>query len=77
MFRVGKRVRAALALLSVRSVGAPEGFAAVAGTAVELVHQLSLLHDDIMDGDTKRRGKAAAWAASAPAPGVPHARRSP
>ncbi|MEU5434889.1 polyprenyl synthetase family protein [Streptomyces sp. NPDC020719] len=58
----GKRVRAALALLSVRSVGAPERFAAVAGTAVELVHQLSLLHDDVMDGDAKRRGKAAAWA---------------
>ncbi|MBD0742582.1 polyprenyl synthetase family protein [Streptomyces sp. CBMA152] len=60
--RAGKRVRAALALLSVRSVGAPERFAAVAGTAVELVHQLSLLHDDVMDGDAERRGKTAAWA---------------
>ncbi|MEU9237569.1 polyprenyl synthetase family protein [Streptomyces subrutilus] len=60
--RVAKRVRAALALLSVRSVGAPEQFAAVAGTAVELVHQLSLLHDDIMDGDRERRGRPAAWA---------------
>ncbi|MFH8789199.1 polyprenyl synthetase family protein [Streptomyces roseoverticillatus] len=61
--RTGKRVRAALSLLSVRSVGAPERFAAVAGTAVELVHQLSLLHDDVMDGDTERRGRPAAWAA--------------
>ncbi|GGT46271.1 polyprenyl synthetase family protein [Streptomyces purpureus] len=60
--QAAKRVRAALALLSVRSVGAPERFAAVAGTAVELVHQLSLLHDDIMDGDTERRGRPAAWA---------------
>ncbi|WP_172381231.1 polyprenyl synthetase family protein [Streptomyces sp. MNP-20] len=59
---VAKRVRAALALLSVRSVGAPERFAAVAGTAVELVHQLSLLHDDVMDGDAERRGRPAAWA---------------
>ncbi|MEV0501358.1 polyprenyl synthetase family protein, partial [Streptomyces spectabilis] len=57
-----KRVRAALALLSVRSAGAPERLAALAGTAVELVHQLSLLHDDIMDGDTERRGRPAAWA---------------
>ncbi|QES46547.1 polyprenyl synthetase family protein [Streptomyces venezuelae] len=56
-----KRVRAGLALLSVRSVGAAERFAAVAGTAVELVHQLSLLHDDIMDGDMQRRGRPAAW----------------
>lgn len=59
--QVAKRVRAALALLSVASVGAPERFAAVAGTAVELVHQLSLLHDDIMDGDKERRGRPAAW----------------
>ncbi|GGR95644.1 (2E,6E)-farnesyl diphosphate synthase [Streptomyces aureoverticillatus] len=60
--RAGKRVRAALALLSARSAGAPERFAAVAGASVELVHQLSLLHDDIMDGDTERRGRPAAWA---------------
>lgn len=60
--RMGKRVRAELALLSTRSVGAPERLAAVAGTAVELVHQLSLLHDDIMDGDIERRGRPAAWA---------------
>ncbi|MFI1104849.1 polyprenyl synthetase family protein [Streptomyces melanogenes] len=60
--RAGKRVRPALALLSVLAVGAPEEYAAVAGTAVELVHQLSLLHDDIMDGDTERRGRPTAWA---------------
>ncbi|OAR27699.1 farnesyl-diphosphate synthase [Streptomyces sp. ERV7] len=60
--RAGKRIRPALALLSVRSAGAPERLAAVAGTAVELVHQLSLLHDDIMDGDTERRGRPTAWA---------------
>ncbi|WP_063804126.1 polyprenyl synthetase family protein [Streptomyces roseifaciens] len=68
--RAGKRVRAALAVLSVRSVGAPERFAAVAGTAVELVHQLSLLHDDVMDGDTERRGRPAAWAAFGTGPAV-------
>lgn len=54
--RAGKRVRAALALLSARSAGAPERFAPVAGGSVELVHQLSLLHDDIMDGEGERRG---------------------
>ncbi|MDA5147430.1 polyprenyl synthetase family protein [Streptomyces sp. AD681] len=59
--QMAKRVRAALALLSVRSVGAAESVTADAGTAVELVHQLSLLHDDIMDGDVERRGRHAAW----------------
>ncbi|MER5934483.1 polyprenyl synthetase family protein [Streptomyces sp. NPDC002054] len=68
--RAGKRVRAALAVLSVRSAGAPERFATAAGTAVELVHQLSLLHDDVMDGDTERRGRPAAWAAFGTGPAV-------
>ncbi|EPH42179.1 putative (2E,6E)-farnesyl diphosphate synthase [Streptomyces aurantiacus JA 4570] len=68
--RAGKRVRAALALLSARSAGAPERFAAVAGASVELVHQLSLLHDDIMDGDTERRGRPAAWARFGTGPAV-------
>ncbi|WP_254705686.1 polyprenyl synthetase family protein [Streptomyces vilmorinianum] len=68
--RAGKRVRAALAVLSVRSVGAPERYATIAGTAVELVHQLSLLHDDVMDGDAERRGRPAAWAAFGTGPAV-------
>ncbi|MFD9072910.1 polyprenyl synthetase family protein [Streptomyces lasiicapitis] len=68
--RAGKRVRAALALLSARSAGAPEGYAAVAGASVELVHQLSLLHDDIMDGDAERRGRPAAWARFGTGPAV-------
>jgi geranylgeranyl diphosphate synthase type I len=29
--------------------------------AVELVHNFSLLHDDIMDGDTERRHRPTAW----------------
>jgi geranylgeranyl diphosphate synthase type I len=29
--------------------------------AVELVHNFSLLHDDIMDADERRRGRPAAW----------------
>ncbi|MER7763455.1 polyprenyl synthetase family protein [Streptomyces sp. NPDC097619] len=29
--------------------------------AVELLHALSLLHDDVMDGDALRRGRPAAW----------------
>ena len=33
-----------------------------AAVAVELVHDFSLLHDDVMDGDLTRRGRPAAWA---------------
>jgi geranylgeranyl diphosphate synthase type I len=32
-----------------------------AAVAVELVHNFSLLHDDVMDGDTERRHRPTAW----------------
>jgi geranylgeranyl diphosphate synthase type I len=66
----GKGVRAALAVLSARSCGSPDETAAAAGTAVELVHQFSLLHDDVMDGDHERRGRPAAWVAFGIGPAV-------
>ena len=54
----GKRLRPALAFLSSRpSDPAP----VAAGVAVELVHMATLVHDDLMDGATMRRGHAAAW----------------
>jgi geranylgeranyl diphosphate synthase type I len=57
----GKALRPALALLSARAAGvAPERGVAPA-VAVELVHNFSLLHDDIMDGDTERRHRPTAW----------------
>ncbi len=57
----GKALRPALTLLSARAAGAtPEG-AVPAAVAVELVHNFSLLHDDIMDGDTERRHRPTAW----------------
>jgi geranylgeranyl diphosphate synthase type I len=57
----GKALRPALALLSARAAGAPAGRAVPAAAAVELVHNFSLLHDDIMDGDTERRHRPTAW----------------
>lgn len=57
----GKAVRPSLALLSARAVSAPVEAGVPAAVAVELVHNFSLLHDDIMDGDVERRHRATAW----------------
>lgn len=65
----GKAVRPALALLWAEAVGGSADLAVPAAAAVELVHNFSLVHDDIMDRDTLRRHRPAAWAAF----GVPRA----
>jgi geranylgeranyl diphosphate synthase, type I len=57
----GKALRPALALLSTRAAGASPEQGVPAAAAVELVHNFSLVHDDIMDGDTERRHKPTAW----------------
>jgi geranylgeranyl diphosphate synthase, type I len=57
----GKALRPALALLSARAAGAAPERGVPAAAAVEFVHNFSLLHDDIMDGDTKRRHRPTAW----------------
>ena len=61
--RGGKSVRGALALCSARAAGATAADGIPGAVAVELVHTFSLVHDDIMDGDGERHGRAAAWAA--------------
>lgn len=53
----GKRIRPALCLLACRCVGGKEEDALLPAVAVELIHNFSLVHDDIMDGDLLRRGK--------------------
>ncbi|MEV0280759.1 polyprenyl synthetase family protein [Streptomyces sp. NPDC050610] len=63
----GKSVRAALALLSARAVGGEAAAAVPAAATVEMVHNLSLLYDDVLDGDTVRRHRAAAWQVFGPA----------
>jgi geranylgeranyl diphosphate synthase type I len=54
-------VRAALVLGCAEAVGGVVGGAVPAAVAAELVHNASLLHDDIIDGDTTRRNRPAAW----------------
>ena len=45
--------------------GAPGADVGLPGAvAVELVHNFSLLHDDLMDGDTERRHRRTVWARS-------------
>jgi geranylgeranyl diphosphate synthase type I len=57
----GKSVRATLALLSAELVGAPAAIGIPGAVAVELVHNFSLLQDDVMDGDTERRHRPTVW----------------
>jgi geranylgeranyl diphosphate synthase type I len=61
--RGGKMVRPALVLLSALAVGGTAQCAVPGAVAVELVHDFSLLHDDVIDGDRLRRHRPAVWAA--------------
>src|SRR4051812_3690428 len=57
----GKAIRPALVLLSAEAVGGTASSAVPAAAAVELVHNFSLLHDDVMDHDRTRRHRSTAW----------------
>ncbi|HET9059201.1 MAG TPA: polyprenyl synthetase family protein, partial [Acidimicrobiales bacterium] len=58
----GKGIRPALALLSAEAAWADASVGAPGGAAVELVHNFSLVHDDLMDGDEERRHRSTVWA---------------
>ena len=53
----GKRLRPSLVFISAEVFGASESEALPAAMAVEILHNFSLVHDDIMDGDDLRHGK--------------------
>ena len=57
----GKRIRPLLVLLSTSACGADWQSALPAAAAVELVHNFSLVHDDIQDNSDKRRGRPTTW----------------
>ena len=59
----GKRLRPSLAVLSAEAVGRDMEVAFPGAVAVELIHNFSLIHDDIIDGDKERRHRPSAWTA--------------
>ncbi|MEU4345002.1 polyprenyl synthetase family protein [Nocardia sp. NPDC023852] len=59
----GKGFRSALVLACADAVGSDRAAAVSAAVAVELVHNASLIHDDIIDGDSQRRSRPAVWSA--------------
>lgn len=56
----GKRVRPLLISLLARALDTPFSKLAPCAVAAELVHTATLLHDDVLDGATVRRGRLAA-----------------
>ncbi|MFN7281355.1 MAG: polyprenyl synthetase family protein [Brevundimonas sp.] len=57
----GKRLRPLLTIAAARAVGATEVENALKlAASVEFIHTATLLHDDVVDGSERRRGKVAA-----------------
>lgn len=54
----GKRLRPALVLFSAMAVGGEKKHAYNPAIAVEMLHNFTLVHDDIMDNSALRRGRA-------------------
>lgn len=52
----GKRMRPAMAIACCGAVGGDRSKAVPLAVAVEYIHNFTLIHDDLMDGDAKRRG---------------------
>jgi geranylgeranyl diphosphate synthase type I len=57
----GKRLRPMICLLACQAVGGDPQPALPAAAAVELIHNFSLVHDDIQDESHYRRGRRAVW----------------
>jgi geranylgeranyl diphosphate synthase type I len=57
----GKRIRPLLVLYSTTAAGGDWKSALPAAAAVELLHNFSLVHDDIEDNSSLRRGRPTVW----------------
>ena len=59
--RAGHQVRARIALGACQALGVDLQHATTLAAASELLHNASLVHDDLQDQDTERRGQPAVW----------------
>ena len=66
----GKRIRPTLSLLACEALGGDVKAALPAATAVELVHNFSLIHDDIQDGNSERHNRPTVWWVWGPAQAI-------
>jgi geranylgeranyl diphosphate synthase type I len=57
----GKRIRPGVALLSCAAAGGDPRTAAPLAAAIELLHNFTLIHDDIQDGSPSRRHRPTVW----------------
>ncbi|MGW5054287.1 family 2 encapsulin nanocompartment cargo protein polyprenyl transferase [Actinokineospora sp. NPDC004072] len=62
----GKAIRPTMTLCAATAVGGAEADAVPAAVAIELVHNFTLLHDDVMDQDRSRRHRPTAWCVFGP-----------
>src|SRR5688572_9043850 len=53
----GKRIRPLLVLLTARALKHKEAHHVHLAAAIELIHTATLLHDDVVDSSTLRRGR--------------------
>lgn len=58
----GKAVRPSLCLFGCEAAGGSAALAMPAAVALELIHNFSLVHDDIQDEDETRRNRKTVWA---------------
>ena len=56
----GKRIRPILVFLSAKLLGEVNASTFRSALFVEMIHSATLLHDDVVDGDSERRGRASA-----------------
>jgi geranylgeranyl diphosphate synthase, type I len=60
-FQRGKMFRPTISLLAFEAITGGYQDALPVAAAIEIIHNFSLLHDDIEDNDVERRGRPTAW----------------